>query len=183
LWLGPSNRASQSKDKDMYLQAAWILFALFLYIVCAIVLVVEVFIPSFGLLTLLSLGAFGWATTIFFQISTTAGWCGLAAATVIIPAFWIVTYKLFPKTALGRALELKGVDRSAGDAIADQERLLSFAGKSGTAVSSLRPVGVCLIDGYRVVCSAQAGFIEKNTAIEVVSVEGQLVRVRIKNET
>lgn len=164
----------------MYVQAAWILFALFLYIVCAIVLVIEVFIPSFGLLTLLALGAFGWATTVFFQISTTAGWCGLAVATAIIPAVWIVTYKLFPKTALGRALELKTAGRSAGDAIGDQERLLGFAGKSGTVVSMLRPVGVCRIDGQRVVCSAQVGFIDKDVEIEVVKVEGQLITVRIK---
>lgn len=165
---------------EMYLQTVWILFALFLYVVCAIVLVIEVFIPSFGLLTLLSLGAFGWATMIFFQISTTAGWCGVAAAIVIIPVIWIITYKVFPKTALGRALELKTAGRSAGDAIADQERLLGFAGKSGVAVSSLRPVGVCRIDGQRVVCSAQVGFIDKNAEIEVVNVEGQLITVRIK---
>ena len=120
------------------------------------------------------------ATMVFFQIGTTAGWCGLAAAMVIIPVIWIITYKIFPKTAIGRALELRTARRSLGDAIPDQERLQSFAGKSGTVVSPLRPVGVCRIDGQRVVCSAQVGFIEKNTDIEVVNVEGQLITVRVK---
>ena len=87
---------------ELYIQIAWILFALFLYILCAVVMVLEIFIPSFGLLSVLAVGAFCWATVIFFGLGPMAGWIGLAIAAILIPAFWMLTYKVFPKTAVGR---------------------------------------------------------------------------------
>ncbi len=164
----------------MYVQTAWLLFALFLYILCAVLMVLEIFIPSFGLLTVLAVGAFAWAVTIFFQIGTTAGWIGLVIALILIPAFWILTYKVFPKTAIGRAMELKTISRVRGDAIPDMERLSTLQGKSGKTLSTLRPVGICRIDGLRIACSAEAGMIHRNTEIEVVKVEGQRITVRIR---
>ena len=93
----------------MLMDIALIVFALFLYMVCAVLMVLEIFIPSFGLLTLMAIGAFVWATTLFFQMGTAVGWFGLSAAVVVIPAFWILTYKLFPKSSIGRAMVLKNV--------------------------------------------------------------------------
>lgn len=165
---------------ELYIQIAWILFALFLYILCAVVMVLEIFIPSFGLLTVLAVGAFCWATVIFFGLGPMAGWIGLAIAAILIPAFWMLTYKVFPKTAVGRAMVLKDPPRAAGDAIPDMARLKNLKGKSGKVVSTLRPVGICRIDGQRVVCSAETGMIHGNTEIEVVKVEGQRITVRVK---
>ena len=51
----------------MLTDAAIILFAIFLYIVCAVLMVMEIFIPSFGLLSLLALGAFCGERFYFFR--------------------------------------------------------------------------------------------------------------------
>ncbi len=164
----------------MLVDIALVVFALFLYIICAVLTVLEIFIPSFGLLTLLALGAFAWATVVLFQMGTAVGWAGLAAAAIVIPSFWIVTYKLFPKTSVGRSMVLKKVTRPVGDAIADRDRLQDLVGKGGKAAGPLRPVGVCEIDGQRVACSAEVGFVPKGADVEVVRVEGNTVTVRVK---
>lgn len=164
----------------MLMDIALIVFALFLYIVCAVLTVMEIFIPSFGLLTLLAIGAFVWGVSLFFQVSTAVGWFGVFTAMAVIPTFWVIAYKLFPKTSIGRAMVLKNVSRSAGDAIADKDQLERLLGKSGKAVGPLRPVGVCEIEGRRIVCSAEVGFVPKGTEIEVIRVEGNTITVRTK---
>lgn len=169
-----------SRDGRMIMNIALIVFAMFLYMLCAVLMVLEIFIPSFGLLTLLAVGAFAWATVVLFQMGTTAGWIGLVAAAAIIPAFWVLTYKLFPKSALGRAMFLKTHPRAVGDAIADKERLEGLMGKRGKAIGPLRPVGICEIDGVRVVCSAEVGFVAKGADVEVIQVQGNTVTVRLK---
>ena len=164
----------------MLMDIALIVFALFLYIVCAVLTVMEIFIPSFGLLTLLAIGAFVWGVSLFFQVSTAVGWFGVFTAMAVIPTFWVIAYKLFPKTSIGRAMVLKNVSRSVGDAIADKDQLEWLLGKSGKAVGPLRPVGICEIEGRRIVCSAEVGFVPKGTEIEVIRVEGNTITVRTK---
>ncbi len=167
----------------MPVEIIWIVFAVFLYMLCAALLVFEIFIPSFGLLMLLAVGAFAWATALFFQMGSTVGWCGLASSAVIIPVCWIFTYKVFPHTSVGRAMILKSSPRELGDALPEQERLAMLVGKNGRTISPLRPVGVCQIDGLRVVCCAQAGYIARNAPIEVVRVQGHTVTVRLTGFT
>jgi len=163
----------------MIMDIALIVFALFLYCVCAVLLVLEVFLPSFGLLTLLAVGAFVWATMVLFGMGAGVGWAGLVAATVLIPTLLVLTYKLFPKSSLGRAMFLKTDPRAVGDAIADKEQLQTLLGKTGRAVGPLRPVGICEIDGERVVCNAETGFVQKDTDVEVIQVHGHTVTVRV----
>ena len=164
----------------MMMDIALFVFAMFLYCVCAVLLVLEIFIPSFGLLTLLAVGAFAWATVVVFQMGSVVGWIGLVGATVLIPTCWFLTYKLFPKSSLGRAMFLKTAPRPIGDAISDKEHLETLLGKTGKAVGLLRPVGVCEIDGQRVVCNAETGFIQKDADIEVIQIQGNTVTVRVK---
>lgn len=157
---------------------AMFVFAMFLYIVCAVLTVMEIFIPSFGMLTLLAIGAFVWATVVLFQMGSTVGWIGVLASMAIIPTFWVLTYKLFPRSSLGRAMFLRTPPRPAGDGIADKEALQQLLGKRGKAIGPLRPVGICQIDGLRVACNAEVGFVPKDADVEVVQVQGSTVTVR-----
>ena len=77
----------------MLTQALWILFAVVLLILCAILLVFEIFIPSLGLLTATALLCLAGGMYIFFQISTTVGWIGVWTAVVLIPTVWAIVYK------------------------------------------------------------------------------------------
>jgi membrane-bound serine protease (ClpP class) len=162
----------------MPVQIGWIILALLLYVLCAILLVLEIFIPSLGLLTIFSLAALAGGIFLFFQISLAAGWIGIAVAVVVIPTIWVLTYKLFPRTRIGRAMILQKVRREIGDAIPDRDELQRFLGRRGTTVGPLRPVGICEFDGRRVACLSESGFIARQRPVEVVRVEGHKITVR-----
>ena len=161
----------------MLAQILWITFAVLLLIFCAILLVVEIFVPSLGLLTVTALLCLAGGLYIFFQISATAGWIGVWIAVVLIPVVWVLVYKLLPKTKLGRILELHHA-LTGISAVPDQEKLDALKGKTGMVISPLRPVGMCQIDGKKFVCVSDSGFIEKQIHVKVIQVEGNKVTVR-----
>ena len=161
----------------MLTQVLWIAFAVLLLIFCAILLVFEIFIPSLGLLTATAMLCLAGGVYIFFQVSTAVGWIGVWTAIILIPIVWVLVYKLLPKTKLGRVLELKKVEQAMGG-IPDQEHLESLIGQTGIVLTPLRPVGMCQYDGKKVVCVSDTGFIEKQSHVKVIHVEGNKVTVR-----
>ena len=58
-----------------------------------------------------------------------------------------------------------------------------LVGKEGVAFTPLRPSGTGLIDGRRVNVAADGEFIDKESPIKVVEVEGNRVVVRKADET
>ena len=162
----------------MLAQILWILFAVLLLIFCAILLVFEIFIPSLGLLTATALLCLAGGIYIFFQIgTTTVGWIGVWTAVVLIPIVWVLVYKLLPRTRIGKVLELKKVEQAMGG-IPDQKHLESLIGQMGIVLTPLRPVGMCEFNAKKVVCVSEAGFIEKQTQVKVIHVEGNKVTAR-----
>ncbi|MBC8379188.1 MAG: hypothetical protein H8E62_08440 [Planctomycetes bacterium] len=158
-------------------QALGITFAVFLFILCAMLLVLEIFIPSLGLITVLALVCLAGGIALFFQVSTAVGWVGVWTAVVVIPVVWVIVYKLLPKTKIGQILELKKV----GDAlpgIPDQDKLNALVGQTGVVLTPLRPVGVCKFEGKKVVCVSEAGFLDRDVNVKVIDVEGNKVTVR-----
>lgn len=154
----------------------WILFAVLLLIACAALLVLEIFIPSLGLISVFAMACLAGGIWIFFE-NTALGWIGVFIAIVVIPTVWIVVYKLLPKTKIGRILELKKVEQ-AGGGIPDLEQLESLLGKTGIVAKPLRPVGICDFDGEKIVCVSETGYIEKQTTVKVIHVEGNKITVR-----
>jgi len=155
-------------------------FAVFLMALCAVLLVFEIFIPSLGLLTVAALLCLAGGLSLCFQISDSVGWIGVWTAVVLIPTVWVIVYKLLPKTRLGRILELhKAMDVISG--VPDQKHLDSLEGQTGVVLSPLRPVGMCELDGKKIVCVADTGYIEKETRVKVIHVEGNKVTVRKLN--
>ncbi len=79
---------------------------------------------------------------------------------------------------LVRALILRTSQNSADGFQAAPQELAALAGKSGQSLSPLRPAGVALIDGQRVDVVTDGEFIEPDTEVEVVAVEGSRVVVQ-----
>jgi membrane-bound serine protease (ClpP class) len=61
---------------------------------------------------------------------------------------------------------------------APPSELASLVGKSGKALTPLRPAGAALISGHRVDIVTQGEFVAPETDIEVIFVEGSRVVVR-----
>ena len=160
----------------------WLLFAVFLFVVCAGLIVAEVFIPSAGLLTLCSLACLAGGIAIFFRHSATAGWIGVLVAMVMVPSLLAMAYKVLPRTRFGRRVILAPPVRQRGDAIADTPALAQMVGKVGRVLTTMRPVGMCDFDGQRVECVAESGYLQKNKKVKVIRVEGTQVTVRVMDE-
>ncbi len=79
---------------------------------------------------------------------------------------------------LVRTLILKTTENSADGFQAAPQELAALAGQSGQSLSPLRPAGVALIGGQRVDVVTNGEFIEPETEVEVVAVEGSRVVVR-----
>ena len=161
----------------------WLLFAVFLYFACAVLIVAEVFIPSGGIISILALACLIAGLMIFFQRSFTAGWIGVVIAIVMIPVVLVMSYKMFPKTRFGKSVTLTPPSRQAGDAIPDTDRLKGLLGSVGLVVTPLRPVGMCDFSGQRVECVAEGGYVEINKSVKVIEVQGTQLTVRVTDET
>ena len=157
----------------------WLVFAVFLFLASAALLVAEVFVPSGGLLSVCSFACLTGGIVIFFNFSTVAGWIGIVVAILMIPTVLILAYRMFPKTRFGKAVTLMPPERELGDAIPDTEAIKELLGKSGLVLSDLRPVGMCDFDGRRVECVAETGYIEKDSKVTVIRVEGTQLTVRM----
>ena len=114
-----------------------------------------------------------------------------ATASVIIAAFGRVAIsmliaiggglallRVLPRLPFGRRLVLDTEMEAAQGYTSppDSDRLQ--LGRTGTALSPLRPAGVADIDGVRVDVVSDGGFIAPGTAIEVTRVEGNRIVVR-----
>ena len=161
----------------------WLAFAVFLYFASAVLLVVEVFVPSGGLISVCSLGCLIGGLMIFFHSSTTAGWIGIVVAVIMIPSVLIVTYRIFPKTRFGKSVTLNPPIRQVGDAIPDTDERKKMPGAVGTVITDLRPVGMCDFSGQRVECVAESGYIDKGSKVKVIHVESAKLTVRIVEQT
>jgi len=157
----------------------WLLFAVFLYAVCAALIVAEVFIPSGGLLSVCAFACLAGGITIFFQHSALAGLVGVVVAVFMVPALLAVAYRMLPRTRFGRQVILAPPVRERGDAIADTPELNKLLGRVGRVLTTMRPVGMCDFDGRRVECVAESGYVQRNRNVRVIRLEGTQVTVRV----
>lgn len=160
----------------------WFVFAVFLFLASAALLMAEVFVPSGGLLSVCSFTCLAGGIVIFFNYSTVAGWIGIVIAILMIPTVLILAYRMFPKTRFGKAVTLTPPKRELGDAVPDTDRLKELLGKTGVVLSDLRPVGMCDFSGRRVECVAETGYIENDSKVMVIRVEGTQLTVRMIEE-
>ena len=78
----------------------------------------------------------------------------------------------------GRTVILKTAQNSEDGFQAPPQELAALVGHVGQAASPLRPAGVALIDGKRVDVVTSGEFIQPDTEVEVIAVEGRRVVVR-----
>ena len=148
----------------------------------AFLLVIEIFVPSFGVLTCCAIASLIGGIWLFFGQGPAVGWAGVGISVVVMPIVWIVTYRMFPKTPFGKSVMLAGPKRAKGDAIPDTPDLAKMLGETGVVISPLRPVGMCDFDGERLECVAERGFVENDVKVTVIRVEGTQLTVRTITE-
>lgn len=154
--------------------------AMFLIILALAVFVIEIFVPSGGLLGILSFLLLMSGVVFLFMHDTTVGMVGLMLSLVLVPVAIVVALKIFPQTPIGRLMTLNE-SQKAGSIVLDPVRDKdpgSLVGAEGVCESELRPVGNCRINGHRLECLAEEGFLPAGTPIRVAAVRGIEIRVR-----
>jgi membrane-bound serine protease (ClpP class) len=157
----------------------WLVFAVFLYLACAALIIAEVFVPSGGLISICAMACLIGGVAIFFHHSNAAGIAGIGVALVMIPSVLIIAYKIFPKTKFGKSVTLTPPERQQGDAIPDTTKLKDMLGAAGVVITPLRPVGMCDFAGQRIECVAEGGYVEKGQKIKVIRVQSTQLTVRV----
>lgn len=137
-----------------------------------LVLVLEIFVPSHGILTVVGLGIIGYAIVETFKISETAGWISLGTCLVGLPALGMLGLKVWYRTPLGRRIAPPNPVLTEADLGVESQALNSLVGSVGRATSALRPVGFCEIGGQRRPCLAEGGLIENGAMVRVIDVRG-----------
>jgi len=152
--------------------------AVILMVVAFCLVVLEVFVPSGGLLTILSIVSVGTSLYFAFTQSTLTGALFMAVAIIGMPLVAYKMLKLFPKTGAGRRILLFGPKGHEEVATSSELKLKQYAGKRGIAKSKLRPSGVAVFDGERVNVVSEGMIIEAGTPVDVIEVSGNRVVVR-----
>jgi membrane-bound serine protease (ClpP class) len=152
--------------------------AIILLLVGFCLVVLEVFIPSGGTLTITAVVSVGVSIYFAFAQSTGTGVLFLAIAIVGMPLVAYEMFKLFPKTEMGRRFLLFGPKDHEEVATSSERKLRSYEGKRGVTKTKLRPAGVAEIEGERVNVVSEGMIVESGKAVEVIDVSGNRVVVR-----
>lgn len=143
-----------------------------------VVLALEMFIPSGGLLGLLCAGLAIAGVVCFYRVSTGAGLAATGAVTVMAPLAAYFFLKVYPDTPMGRRLILGDPEGKPADADHEPDGAGAIVGTEGVALTDLRPMGTVDIEGKRLEATAELGLIHAGTRVRVTGVDGAKVRVR-----
>lgn len=143
-------------------------------------LIIEVFVPAAGIIGISGLGSIIASIVIAYRrMGNLIGSIYLAVVLVLVPVFIVVYFKFFPRSPFGRWLISQDrQDADKGYASYTPEKYSDLAGKEGTTLTILRPVGMVLIEGQKYSVVTGGEFIEKNQPIRVIKVEGSRIVVR-----
>jgi membrane-bound ClpP family serine protease len=143
-----------------------------------LLLIVEVFLPSGGLIGLLALGCLGLSLWKAFAQSYTLGFEFLAALLVFLPIALVTAAHLWPRTPLAKRIFLKPPDPEDIAPSHNPERLDHLIGQFGRTLTPLRPSGLVDFEGRRLDGLSEEGLIPANTLVRAVQVRGGQLIVR-----
>ena len=143
-------------------------------------MVLEVFIPSGGVLGFLSIVSLLAAVVMAFTTGGMAtGVAVLAGVCGAVPLVLGAAFRVFPRTPLGR--RVLPPPPAAEDVVPDVERrrqLRGLVGRMGRAAADMLPWGTVSVDGATHEAVSDGAAIGAGTEIEVVGVQGAALVVR-----
>ncbi len=150
--------------------------SLILFVTGLILLVVEAIVPGFGLPGIGGI-LFVLVGVVLAVNSLTTALLSLSIAIIITTIVTIVLIKKgFKSKAIEKIVLHTSHNKEIGYLSADSMDI--YLNKVGTTTTELRPTGFIEIEGIKLDALADSGFIPRDTAIEVVRVEGSKIFVR-----
>lgn len=145
--------------------------------------VLELFIPSGGILCILAAASVVGAVIMGFRQGPIMGFSILILAVVGLPAMLVLALKYWPRTAFGRRVLLAAP--KSEDVLPDDPSLRALkglVGRVGRAKSRMLPAGVISIDGRTVDALSEGMPIDPGQAVRIIEVRGNRVMVRPVDE-
>jgi len=143
----------------------------------------ELFVPSGGLISFLAACSLIVGIVLLYIGDTLWGLVGSIVSLLAVPFLFAAALKIWPNTPIARILLLKNQPsrglQDEGVAGHDAtEKAQELVGQRGQALTDMRPVGTCLIEGKRTECLAEGGIIRSGRPVKVIAADGMHVRVR-----
>jgi len=139
------------------------------YFAALAILVLEVFVPSGGVLAVM--GGVGLLISIYygFEINLLLGVGQVLASIIAVP---LMFYYGLKKITLNKKLDNNDGFHS------DKSGMEHLINKQGVTLTSLRPSGAIIIDGKRFDVVTEGEMIDKDTPVRVAKIEGVRIVVR-----
>lgn len=162
---------------------SYLVWSLVLFAVGAVIVVLEVILPSGGLLAVAALAALAGSLYCAYQLS---GWVVAAIAVVeavCIPLLVVFGFKVLPRTTLGRTMMLRPPSPARRDSSAmDANACDDLVGREGQAITLLRPSGTAVIAGQHMSVVTHGEAMPPGTRVRVILVQGNRIVVEAIKE-
>jgi len=152
-----------------------IVWAILLMLVGCVVLVLEVFIPSGGILAVMATAAFVGSILLAFQRSAETGFAFVTTTIIAVPAVLTLAFKYWPKTRFGKAF--LGELPTDADVLPDDPHR-ALLGRVGVARSKMLPSGAVEIEGHMIDAMTLGQAIEPGQYVVVTEVRANRMVVR-----
>ncbi len=156
-----------------------IFWAIILMIMGCGLVVLEVFIPSGGLISFLAALALLGSILMAFHRDPATGFGFVLFAVIAVPTAVGLAFKYWPHTPMGKAF--LGELAKDGELVPDDWRR-ELIGRVGVAKSKMLPSGAISIDGQMIDAVSQGTAIERGQAVRVIEVKGNRVVVRLADD-
>ena len=150
--------------------------AILLLVIGFVLVVVEMYVPGFGVPGISGLACL--AVGIFF-LSGGSVLTGLIVTLIVVALLCVALSISMRSAARGRLAKSRFVLKETSTSPEEQDNALSYyVGKTGVAKTILRPAGVAEFEGVRLNVLTDGDFIDENAKIVVERVEGNRIFVR-----
>ncbi len=165
---------------------SYLAWGLALLAAALLLIVVEVFVPSAGMISLMAAAMAIAGVVCLFQVSVVWGVLGLLGILILGPVVGFFALNIMPSTPLGKKLlfgsggeEEPGLGSSgAKDGDAASEDLGLLIGSEGVALTDLRPVGTIRVGETKVDALAETSMIRAGTKVRITAVVDNQIKVR-----
>lgn len=156
-----------------------IYWAFLLLAIGLLAVVLELFVPSAGVLGITAGILIVIAVVLGFMESVSSGVILLAVAIVTIPGMLALMVKIWPYTPLGKRILLK--DLKPEDVLPNytenKEQKERLEGQLGIAQTKMLPSGIVMVDGEKFDAVSEGFAVEAGDSVRVISVRGNHVYV------
>jgi len=146
----------------------------FIFLISGLLLIgIEIFVPG-GVVGVLGALALVGAIIAGFKAFPDLGIFIAVGILLLVGLVMLLWIRIFPNTAIGKRMT---VSKNLSDAKAAQSGLADLMGKTGEAVTDLRPAGFATIESRRIDVVTRGEMVRRGATVKVVAVEGNRVVV------